>query len=140
MIKSEIRVHEEFDRVTAAVKAKTRYALEHAAREGKSVADAAQGSISSRGSFKVIPVHGTESGFESGIKGNPLVRIFDKGTLGKRKSAPERPRKDTWKVKRKGTEYTAHRGDVEGKGIAPRNILAPAQRAGRKALISFIRR
>lgn len=140
MIRSEIKVFDEFDRVTDFVKLKTRAGLDHAAREGKSVADAQQGSIASRGPFKTIPAHGTESGFASGIKGNPLVRIFDKGTLGKRRAQPKRPRKDTWQVTRKGTTYTAHRGETAGKGIAARNILSPARLAGRKALLSFIRR
>ena len=94
--------------------------------------------------FQTIPAHGTANGFASGIKGrNPLWRIYDKGTLGKRTAALKgrNRRKDTWTVKRGGSEYEARRrSDTSGKGISARNISNAARTAGRKALTAALRR
>lgn len=90
----------------------------------------------------VIPAQGIHDGFRSGIRARgPLWRVFDKGSLGKRTSQLKRPgqRKQTWTVRRGGTEYQAHRHDTDGKGIRARDISNPARAAGRRILIRSIR-
>lgn len=139
MITSRIRTFDTFPELTVEIEARTIRALDNAAEVGAAVANAAAGPKIS--TFSIIRAHPIGEGFASGIKAkNPLYRIFDHGSLGKRNA---RLKKDTrsaaWPVSRRGTDYTAHRRSLDG-GIEPRNISIPARRAGRKALIAAIRR
>lgn len=139
MIKSTIHTFDTLPHLTEKMLEKTRVALDHAAEAGKEVAEQRAEGIST---FTAIPAHPVAEGLAAGIRGsNPLFRIFDKGSLGKRTARLKRPnlRKESWKVGRKGSAYEAHRRDVEGKGISARQITNPARTAGRKALIERIR-
>lgn len=141
MITSEVRIFDHFARIDAAIEEKTRRALNAAARRGQAVANEKAGNV---GPFDIKPAHPIFQGFASGIRGrNPLWRIFDHGSLGKRRRGLKRDRrKSSWTVHREVggvghvQEYEAHRQDVSGKGITPRDISNPARRAGRKELIA----
>jgi hypothetical protein len=138
-VKSTIRTFDYFPALTAEIEARTRAALVAAAEAGMEVANEKAADISTKIHFRVLPVHETTEGLSAGIKSStPLFRIFDKGSLGKHRGHLKRGRKSSWDVKRRGSSYTAHRGDVEGKGIEPRDITNPARAAGRKALIDGI--
>jgi hypothetical protein len=137
-VKSTIRTFDHFPILTAEIEQRTRIALAAAAEAGMEVANEKGAGISS---FRLVPVHESVDGYASGIKANnPLYRIFDKGSLGKRRAKLKRPgsRKSDWSVSRRGSVYTAHRGDVADKGISARDITNPARAAGRKALIDGI--
>lgn len=121
---------------------KARQAVDAAAHAAAKVAEQQASGISE---FRVLPARGTHEGFVSGVKAlNPLVRIFDKGSLGKRRGRLKRDRrKDSWKVTRKGTTYTAHRKPealTGSTGVQARNIFGPARAAGRKALKAALHR
>lgn len=124
-----------FDRADERLEALARRKVEAAARAAAQVANAGLGDVD-----EYVPTRsrGTFEGFAAGIRSRRFLGvIFDKGTLGKRTKALKRNRrKDTWTVKRRGAEYTAHRRDIEGKGIAPRNVLGRARSLGRKAMKS----
>jgi hypothetical protein len=139
MITSTIRTFDHFPQLTAEIEARTVRALDHAASAGAAVANAAGERIST---FIVVPAHPTGQGFASGIRArNPLWRIFDKGSLGKRHARLKKDRRmDEWMVNRGGSPYTASRGDTTGKGVEPRNISTPARTAGRRALLDGILR
>lgn len=140
MITSTIRTFDHFPQLTAEIEARTIRALDEAATAGAAVANAASERI--RTTFSVIPAQASVDGFASGIKArNPIWRVFDKGSLGKRHARLKQDRrKDVWPVDRRGSEYTAHRGDTTGKGIEPYNISTPARAAGRRALLNGILR
>lgn len=146
MITSTVKVLDDFGRIDEMIDRKTVAALNDAAHAAAGVAEEKAHTESGKeiSTFDVIPAHGTGNGFASGIKGrNPLWRIYDKGTLGKRTAALKgrNRRKDTWTVKRAGSEYEARRrSDTSGKGISARNISNAARTAGRKALTAALRR
>lgn len=144
MITSTIKTFERFPELTAEVEALTLRALEEAAKDGQAVADERADGVTT---FNVIPAHRTATGFASGLRArNSIWRVFDKGSLGKRGARLKRPnlRAAAWTVRpgesNRSGPYTAHRGDVEGKGIAARQISNPARTAGRHALIEALRR
>ena len=139
MITSRIRTFETFPQLTAHVEELTMRALAQAAEAGKAAADERAQGITE---FSVVVPRRTADGFASGIRArNPIWRVFDKGSLGKRTARLKRPnlRKDSWKVSRRGSTYEAHRGDTAGEGVAPRTISNPARTAGRRALLAAIR-
>lgn len=138
MIKSTIRTFDTLPHLTDRMLEKTRDAVDAAAEAGQEVAEEQARGIST---FDVIPAHDVVEGIAAGIHANnPLFRIFDKGSLGKRTARLKRPesRKEQWKVERRSSVYEAHRGNVEGKGITARQITAPARLAGRRKLIERI--
>lgn len=139
MITSTIRTFDYLPRLTLELERRTVRALNAAAAAGAAVANERATGITS---FSVIPAERGPEGFVSAIRArNPIWRVFDKGSLGKRTARLKRDRrKDSWQVTRRGTTYTAHRGDIDGKGIAPRSISNPARTAGRAALLAAIRR
>lgn len=140
MITSRIRTYDTFPRLTEEITRRTIRALDAAAAAGATVASAAAGPKIS--TFRIIPAHPIGEGFASGIKANnPLFRIFDHGSLGKRNKRLKKDiRKESWPVSRRGSDYTAHRRSTDTGGVAPRNITVPARIAGRRALLASIRR
>lgn len=141
MITSRVSAIDDFGRVIDEVERRSTRALNDAARAAAQTFEERAAGIPGS-EITVIPAHGTHNGFAAGIRARgPLWRIFDKGSLGKRTARLKRNRrKDSWTVKRGDGEHTADRRDVDGKGIAARNISNPARTAGRKALIRGIRR
>lgn len=147
-ITSRVQVHDDFGRISELVDRETIRSLDQAAEAGLQVATSRAHTANGKqvSTFQLIPAHGTADGFASGIRANnPLWRIYDKGTLGKRRGALKgrNRRKDTWAVRpgkadREG--YEASRGDISGKGIPPADISNPARTAGRKTLIAALRR
>jgi hypothetical protein len=147
VITSTVKTHDQLGRIDELLDRKTTSALNTAARAAAAVADERAHTEAGKqiSTFQVIPAHGTANGFASGIKGrNPLWRVYDKGTLGKRRAQLKgrNRRKTSWTVKRNGSEYEAHRNPdaLNGKGISARNISNAARTAGRKALITSLRR
>jgi hypothetical protein len=140
-VKSTIRTFDHFPILTAEIEQRTRVALAAAAEVGMEVANEKAVTANGRriSSFRIVPVHESVEGYASGIRANnPLYRIFNKGSLGKHRGKLKRSGKDSWDVNRRGSVYTAHRGDVADKGISARDITNPARAAGRKALIDGI--
>lgn len=146
MITSRVSLHDEgFARLDAEIDRRTIDALNAAAADGARVANERAKTKNGKqvGMFHVVPAYGSYDGFAAGIKShNPLWRIFDKGTLGKRRAATKRPRKTSWEVARAedSQPYEAHRGDIDGKGIDPSHISNAARTAGRKTLLGTLRR
>lgn len=145
MITSSVKVLDQgVGALQAEIDRRTVTALNAAAREGARVANERAKTTNGKqvGMFQVIPAAGSWDGFSAGIKSyNPLWRIYDKGTLGKRTAALKKPRrKTTWEVKRAkdAAAYQAQRGDVGGKGIDPAHISNAARTAGRKTLIQVL--
>lgn len=139
MIRSRVVVHDNrfLERVDERVQQLAKRAVAAAADAAAPVATRqAQG----KSTYRTTRVKGTGDGYEAGIKANnPLARIYDKGSLGKRKGALKRDRrKQSWQVTQKRRAYEAHRNPEtltdSSKGVAPLDILAPARRAGRKAM------
>jgi hypothetical protein len=135
---SRVNVFNFFPELTAEIERRTIRALEAAAEAGRAVANVEQGNL--RRQFEVVQVRPTGAGFAAGIKGSPLVRIFDKGSLGKHVGALKSTRKPSWQVNRGSNPYLAERhDDLSGKGVTARRIINPARLAGRKALVAGIR-
>lgn len=131
-----------FQRVDERMQRQARHAVDAAAEAAAAVARRQAAGISE---FRVIPARGTHDGFSAGVKAlNPLARIYDMGSLGKRRGRLKRDRRKTeWKVTRKGTTYTAHRHPdaLTGQtGVPGRDIFAPARAAGRRALKAALHR
>ena len=145
MITSTVQAHDQFGRVDAILDQELVRSLNIAARAAAAVAEERARTANGKqiSTFQTIAAHGTANGYASGVKGrNPLWRVYDKGTLGKRSAGLKgrNRRKGTWTVNRRGSEYQAHRRDTAGKGIAGLNISNAARTAGRKTLIAAIRR
>lgn len=145
MITSSVKVLDQgVGALQSEIDRRTVTALNAAAREGARVANERAKTTNGKqiGVFQVIPASGSWDGFSSGIKSyNPLWRIYDKGTLGKRTAALKKPRRKTsWQVTRAkdSAPYEAHRGDVDGKGIGPSHISNRARTAGRRTLIQTL--
>jgi hypothetical protein len=150
-VSSQIKVFQRFPQVTRAVEDMAKEGLEMAAIEAAAVA---QGSASIDLEVEVVPVHGDVSGYSAGIKSRrkssqtrggkanatPIAWFFDRGTLGNRTRRLKRPRRESWTSSRGGTPYTAHRGDVAGKGIKPERFFGKARTAGRAKLLERIQR
>lgn len=104
--------------------------------------------------LELVPPHEVAEGESAGIKSRrqssssrrgapstaPIARFFDQGTLGKRRGKLKQPRKESWTVTRKASSYTAHRGNVDGKGIPAERFFAKAKAAGRAKLLEVIHR
>jgi hypothetical protein len=150
-VSSQIKVFQRFPQVTRAVEVMAKEGLEAAAVEAAAVA---QAGASIDLEVEVVPVHGDVNGYSAGIKsrkkssqtrgGNPnatpIAWFFDRGTLGNRTRRLKRPRKESWTSSRGGTTYTAHRGDVAGKGIKPERFFGKARTVGRAKLLERIQR
>lgn len=139
MSKATVRIVDNTDTLFHAMRARTMAALAEAAEAGRAVFDEKATGITEA---TIVPPRANATGYSAGIRArNGIWRVFDKGSLGKRTARLKRPnqRKETWDVVRRGTKYTAHRREVAGKGIAPRNIANPARLAGKKALRAALR-
>lgn len=140
-VTANVRVTDLTERLFDAMRAKTISGLEAAENVGKTVFDQRASGITET---NTTGVHTTGTGYASGIRArNAIYRVFDKGSLGKRKVKLKRPnlRKSTWQVRQQRRGYTAHRSDdLAGKGISPRDITNPARAAGKHALEQAIRR
>ena len=153
-IRSGVKVFQRFPEITRRVEEACKEGLELAAAEAAVVA---QASASIDLELDVLPAEGTVEGYSAGIKSRrtsssgrrggtaeqnatPIAWFFDRGTLGKRTKALKRPRKSSWPVTRKGTTFTANRGDVAGKGVAPEHFFGKGRAAGRCKLIERLNR
>lgn len=142
MTTARVNVVDRFGEITIELERIAVAALDDAAEEARTVADAAANHSKPIAHFTVIPAHNIGTGYRSGVKAGPLTHIFDHGSLGKRDAPLKRGRaKPSWEVKRGSNPYTAHRhDDLTGKGVAPRGILAAARKAGRLILIARLTR
>lgn len=141
MIRSHIDLTDRMGEITIELERRTVVALNEAAIEAARVADAAANTPKPIAHFAAVPAVNVGDGYASAVRTTPLTRIFDHGSLGKRNARLKEDRREPeWEVKRGSNPYTAHRGDIEGKGIAPRNILNAARRAGRRILIDRLAR
>lgn len=142
MIRARVSVDKNrVEKVDEAMQRRAKLAVQRAAAAAVIVANGRY----PEGKFHLTPTRGTHEGYKAGILGTSLAHIFDKGSLGRHVGGLKRDRrKDSWTVRRKGTEYTATRRPevlTDGaRGIPARNIFGPARRAGRKALIAALRR
>lgn len=138
MIRSTVTLTDRFPEITTEIRRRTIAALDAAAVAGAQEGDRRANTPKPIARFTVIPAHPTHEGFAAGVKVGPLARIFDKGSLGKRRGALKRDRRQPeWEVNRGANPYTARRhSDLEGKGVAPRHIFNAARTAGRKQLLN----
>lgn len=132
---SRVNVTDRFGELTAELERRTRSALDAAAVEAARVADEKANSPKPIAHFVPIRSQPTGEGYASGVHAGPLTRIFDKGSLASHTGAVKRARKPSWPVRRGANPYTAYRRSFDG-GIAPRNILSAARKAGRAVLIA----
>jgi hypothetical protein len=149
VIRSKVQVVNNFAKVTAAV---DKLALESVAAAADAALPVAEAGSSIDLKLEVVPAQGDIDGYSAGIRSrkttsNPgettkVALFFDQGTLGKRKKQLKQPgrREESWHVKRGNSSYTAHRSDVEGKGIAPEGFFGKARSAGRTALVRTLSR
>lgn len=93
MIRSTVKITDNFGRVEEELRRRAVHALNDAAAEAAREADRQANHPTKIADFAVVPARGTENGFSAGIRGGPLTNIFDKGSLGQHKGAPKRPRK-----------------------------------------------
>jgi hypothetical protein len=140
---------EGFSRITADVEERITQGLDDGAAKA---AEVAQENASIDLQIRVIPpgaaADARGAGIASGIRADkttrnskkttPIARFFDQGTLGKRRGPLKQSRKDSWTVDRGGSTYTAHRRDIDGKGVEPEGFFRKAQTAGRQKLIRVI--
>ena len=150
-VSSQVKVFQRFPQVTKRVEEGAKHALEAAAAEAAAVA---QESASIDLQLEIVPVHGYAEGYTAGIRSRktssqtrggaanstPIAWFFDRGTLGHRTRKLKRPRKETWTSRRRGTEYTAHRRDIAGKGVRQERFFGKARTAGRAKLLELIER
>lgn len=134
VLRTTLRVTDHFAEITRELERRVVAAVDHAAVEGARAAEAAANTPKPIARFRVIPARNVGTGYAAGVKAGPLVRIFEKGSLGKHQGKLKRAGKPSWEVNRGANPFVAHRGDVEGEGIAPRRILAAGRRAARAAL------
>lgn len=140
MITSSVTIHDGFGELGEMIDRASVAALNEAAAAGRAVAE--QHSAGTGTDWAVVPAHGSFNGFVSGLRANnPIWRVFNKGSLGKRTAALKEPgrRKDYWTVSRGSNPYTAVRHDVSGKGVSAKNISNPARTVGRRILIERLR-
>lgn len=96
--------------------------------------------------WKATNVGPTGDGWAVGARAsNPLFRVYDHGSLGKRtKGLKRNRRKASWEVKQRHRQYTAHRHletlTDPGKGHVKLDITNPVRRFGRQTLINELRR
>lgn len=136
MITSRVNLTDRFDEITLAIEGRTVTALNEAAAEAMTVAEAAANTPKPIAHFSVVPAHNVGTGYASGVKAGPLTRIFEKGSLGQHTGRLKRGRRPAWEVNRGANPYTAHRhDDLAGKGVAPRHALTKGRAAGRKLLL-----
>jgi len=146
VIRTSIDVRDSLGTVSDLMRRKSLQALADAAQQGKLAAETKARTTGGRqvSTFATVHAHADGADLVSGIRRrNPLLNIFDKGSLGKRTARLKHPgrRKSDWPVTRRGANpYTAHRGDTTGEGIAPLNVLTTARAAGRRALLAALRR
>lgn len=140
MIRSTIHLTERFDLITLELEKTAVVALDLAAAEAMAVAEQAANSPKPIAHFSVIPARNVGDGYESGVKAGPLVRIFEKGSLGKRTGKLKRGAgKPEWEVNRGANPYTAHRhDDLSGKGVSARHPFQLARKAGRTLLLELL--
>lgn len=144
MFRSQITIHDNLAGVTAHVEELARRATLAAA---EAAAAAAQAGSSIDLQLELISPHPDFEGFVAGIRSRKkgrastveIARFFDGGTLGGRKRALKRPRRESWTVKRSSGPYTAHRHDVAGKGIPAERFFLKARVAGRRAMVSVVK-
>lgn len=142
MINANLHVEDFFPELNAWVEEKLKRSLNEGAAAMKTTAEAQAHGLGDVGEFELVPAARTYGGFRAGVNArNKKFHIFDKGSLGKRTAKLKRDRrKPSWDVNR-GGGYTATRsGDLEGKGVTPRNISSRARAAGRAAMFAAIRR
>jgi hypothetical protein len=146
VIRSQVKVFQQFPKITERVDRAAAAAVDAAAVEAAAVAN--------REAFiplelDLITAHEDAEGYSAGIKSQKrgrassvrIARFFDEGTLGGRKKALKQPRKQSWTVDRGDSAYTARRSqDLAGKGIEAQHFFAAARTAGRKKLLETIRR
>lgn len=140
MITVRVNVAEHTDKVGREMERVTVAALNAAALRASLAADRAANTPKPIARFTVLPARRVVGGYASGLKAGPLIRIFDKGSLGQHQGRLKRARRPEWEVNRGANPYTAHRREpVAGSGVAPRSILSAARKAGREALIRRLR-
>lgn len=145
MIRATITIVDRLPELHRQVEALARRA---AAAGAAAAAETAQATSSIDLELAVIPPGPDPDGVAAGIRsekkgradGARIGRFFDEGTLGNRRKPPKRPGRSSWTVNRRGSSYTAHRGDVSGKGIQPERFFLKARLAGRKAMAEVIGR
>lgn len=149
MIRATVKTFSFFPQYIEAVDRLAHDGVQHAAEVGAQVA---QANASIDLELAILPARAAGSAYIAGIKAHkqtrtpgrttPIAVFFDGGTLGGRHKALKRPRKSSWTEKKQatGSVYTAHRGDVSGKGIPAERFFGKARRAGRAALLEQIRR
>jgi hypothetical protein len=145
LITGRVTVTDHLDEFVAGLEIKVQAALASSATVMASVANRESTKINV--TWNPTRVVGTHDGFRVGIvASNPLWRIFDKGSLGKRKTQLKgrNRRKGSWQVVQRHRSYVAHR-HVEvlsdtSKGVSALDITNPARRIGRQNLINEIRR
>jgi hypothetical protein len=134
MLTSRVDITDRFADVTRAVELRAKEALDAAAAEAARVASEKANEPKPIARFVAIRAQPTGTGFASGVHAGPLTRIFDKGSLAEHTGPLKRQRKPSWEVRRGTNPYVAHRQAITG-GIAARNILKTARKAGRAVLL-----
>jgi hypothetical protein len=148
VIRSQVKLFEQFGKVTEQVERLAVEGLNAAAREAAQVA---QTHASFDLELEVIPAHDDVDGYSAGIKSRKQGRssavliagFFDKGTLGKRtaKLGARSRRKESWEVKRDTGGYTAKRHEITAEmGVEAQHFFGKARAAGRRAMLARIRR
>jgi hypothetical protein len=144
MFRAQIKVFDRFPEITAQVEQLARVAVDQAAR---TAAETAQAGASIDLELELIPAHGYVEGYAAGIRSNKkgqrgtrIAPFFDGGTLGGRKKALKGARRASWTVNRGGGSYTAHRGDIDGKGIKAERFFLKARLAGRRSMAAIVKR
>lgn len=146
MIRASVRTISRFPAVALEID-ETAARVVNAASE--TMATVAQANASIDLKIKVIRAKRTETGWAGGIKATrqtstagkttPIAHFFDRGTLGNRTVPTKRPRKQSWRVNRRGSTYTAHRRPVsEASGVRAEHFFVKARAAGRAAAVSTL--
>lgn len=135
MLTATVNITDRFPEITRAIEERAKLALDAAALEAARVADEKANHPKPIAHFTPLPAAPLGTGFVSGVKAGPLTHIFDHGSLGSHLGTLKRARKPSWQVNRGANPYTAQRRSTAG-GIAPRNILTAARKAGRAVLAS----
>lgn len=145
MIRATVTVDDRFPQLHAQVEQLARRATEAATEAAAAAAEAASTTIDLE--LRKIPPTEDPDGVAAGIRsektgarGVRIAKFFDKGTLGNRRGKLKRPGRSSWSVDRKGSSYTAHRGNVDGKGIKAERFFAKARKAGLEAMANVVRR
>lgn len=121
MIRSNVKVFDFFPEISVRVDELARNSVQAAAEAGAEVA-AGIGAERNATDVKVMPAHGTLTGYAAGVEGRWYYRFQSYGTLSHAIN-PKRP----------GTKRDHSKG-----GITPNRMFQKARTAGRRALLSRI--